>query len=92
MVRDISHTGHLDLTDTNRMDKNILVIITVIVILIMVTQVKRSVFKRKRKQQTIAENGARFEAHIIGVAHSKAILNIDGQPNQTAEIFGIQNE
>lgn len=72
------------------MDKNILVITVIVIILIMGTKVIRSVFKRKKKEQTIVENGTGFEARIIGVARPKAILHIDGQPNQTAEIFGVE--
>lgn len=72
------------------MDKNILVAVVVIIILIIGTKVMRSVFKRKKNERTITENGTYFEAHIIGVAHPRAILNIEGQPNQTAEILGFE--
>lgn len=72
------------------MDKNILIPIVVIIILIMGIKIMRSVSKRKKREQTIADNGTKFEAHIIGVAHPRAILNIDGQPNQTTEIFGME--
>jgi ribosomal protein S25 len=72
------------------MDKNMLVLVVIIIILIIGIKVMRSVFKRKKNERTITETGTQFEAHIVGVAHPRAILHIDGQPNQTAEIFGME--
>lgn len=72
------------------MDRNILVIVVIVVILIIGTKVMVSVAKRKKKEQTIVDNGVSFEAQIIGVAHPRAILNIEGQPNSTTEFLGME--
>jgi hypothetical protein len=76
--------------DNNHMDNNLIIPLVVIIILIIGGKVIMSKVKKAKDNQIIVNKGTQFEARIIGVAHPRTILNIEGQPNTTVTMLGTE--
>lgn len=69
---------------------NIIILGTVVILIIGIIFAAIRAAKRRTERSEVVQEGTRFDAQIIGVAHPDTILNIVGQPNRTLNMLGVE--